>query len=90
MPMSEKLTTTPKSTVPPSSPAPTESPSKILLSPRHQSNLRDFDKMATEAAEAAIRPILERRNGYLAGVMTELDLTGNWDYDADTFTFTRK
>jgi hypothetical protein len=52
--------------------------------------LKELDELTARAAEEAIRPFLERRNGYLAAVMTALELTGNWDYDAQTFTFTRK
>lgn len=43
-----------------------------------------------EAIQQAARPFQERMRGYLAGLMAELDLKGNWDYDAQTFTFTRK
>lgn len=43
-----------------------------------------------EAVQQAALPYQERMRGYLAGIMAELDLKGNWDYDAQTFTFTRK
>jgi hypothetical protein len=88
--MSETLTTTPCEIAPSSSEEAQESPSRIVLSQRHQQNLKELDEMTAKAAEEAIRPFLERRNGYLAAVMTALELTGNWDYDAQTFTFTRK
>jgi hypothetical protein len=61
-----------------------------VLSSRHQQNLKELDELTARAAEEAARPFIERRNGYLAAVMAALDLTGNWDYDAQTFTFTRK
>lgn len=88
--MSETLTTTPNETALSSKEETLESPSKIVLSPRHQQNLKELDEMTARAVEEAARPFLERRNGYLAAVMTALELTGNWDYDAETFTFTRK
>lgn len=89
--MSEKSTMTPAKTAPTSNSEPTsEQPQTVTLSPRHQENLKAIDAQMSEAVQQAALPYQERMRGYLAGIMAELDLKGNWDYDAQTFTFTRK
>lgn len=89
--MSETSITTPAKTAPTSNSEPaSEQPQTVTLSPRHRENLKAIDAQMSEAIQQAAHPFQERMRGYLAGLMAELDLKGNWDYDAQTFTFTRK
>lgn len=87
--MSKRLTTPPDKTVPSSNDSSEnpETPKTQTLSQRHQQNLQAITEQMREAIQLAAHPYVERKNGYLAGVMAELKLEGNWNYDEETFTF---